>query len=344
MIFDNLEFHNVMELQRMDGLSGVRLQRFPEDVRTKLGYEDLIKGRIVSQDSNGCEIRFVTDSKHIKLYLSTLDSDGEILVFNGTFFHSLHTFKSGVITTINLEVNERFDEIEPNILQGHAFSHKVWRIFMSKRFGAVYHGIDTFGYTRRPPMDHEKPKLRWLAYGSSITQGLNATTHNKAYIQQAAVRLGVDVLNNGLSGTCFCESIISDYFASRDDWDFATLEIGVNMRGPFNSDQFEERARYMIKTITDSHPDKRVIVITIYPNRALYFKNEQDKIRLRHIEFNKRLNLICNEFNMKNLHIIQGDMILTDFTALSSDLIHPSDYGHTIMGENLAEQLKSILF
>ncbi|MDF2951264.1 MAG: hypothetical protein K0S18_847 [Anaerocolumna sp.] len=30
MIFDNLEFHNVMELQKMEGISGVRLQRYPD--------------------------------------------------------------------------------------------------------------------------------------------------------------------------------------------------------------------------------------------------------------------------------------------------------------------------
>ncbi|MDF2609602.1 MAG: lipase [Lachnospiraceae bacterium] len=344
MIFDNLEFHNVMELQKIEGLAGVRLQRYPESVRNELGYKDLMKGRIVSQNSNGCEIRFVTDAKHIRLYLSSLDSDGEIIVYNGTFFHSIHTFKSGAVKAIDLEENERFDEILPEMLQGYAFSHKVWRIFMSKRSSVVYHGIDTYGYTRRPPLESEKPKLRWLAYGSSITQGLNATSHNKAYIQQAAMRLGVDVLNQGLSGTCYCEKAVADYIANRNDWDFVTLELGVNMRGPFTTEQFEARASYLIKTVADKHPDKPIFVITIYPNRAVYFKNEQDVFRVRNEEFIQKLHSICNELNRKNIHLIKGDTILTDFSALSSDLIHPSDYGHTIMGENLAKQIKDIMF
>ena len=33
----------------------------------------------------------------------------------------------------------------------------------------VFHGIDAFGADIRPPRADEKPALRWLAYGSSIT-------------------------------------------------------------------------------------------------------------------------------------------------------------------------------
>lgn len=344
MIFDNLEFHNVMELQKMEGISGVRLQRYPEEVRHELGYGDLMKGRIVSQNSNGCEIRFVTETKHIRLYLSSIDTEAEVIVYNGTFFHSIHSFKAGSVKAIDLEVNERFDEIKPELLQGYAFSHNVWRIFMNKRFSAVYHGIDTYGYAKRPPLENEKPKLRWLAYGSSITQGLNATSHNMAYIQQAAMRLGVDVLNQGLSGTCYCEKAVADYIGNRNDWDFVTLELGVNMRGPFTTEQFESRAEYLIRTVADKHPDKHIFVITIYPNRAVYFKNEQDVLHRRNEEFIEKLHKICGDLNRKNIHLLKGDTILTDFSALSSDLIHPSDYGHTLMGENLAKQIKEILF
>ena len=214
---------------------------------------------------------------------------------------------------------------------------------MSRGFSAVYHGIDTFGHGERPPMLREVPKLKWLAYGSSITHGSVAISHNNSYIEQAARRMGVDVLCNGLSGACLCEKIIADYFASRDDWDFITLEIGVNMRGPFTSEEFEVHARYLIKTIVESKPQKPVIVITIFPNRAVYFKNKEDVSHIRNREFNEILTKICNDIKMDNLYLIRGEDILTDFSGLSSDLIHPSDYGHTLMGENLAAKIRNII-
>ncbi|TCT16356.1 lysophospholipase L1-like esterase [Natranaerovirga pectinivora] len=342
MIYDNLEFHNVMELQKKDGFSGLRLQRFPEEIRYSLGYEDDKRGRIASQTSTGCEVRFVTDSKKIRLYLSALDGDGEVLVYNGNFYYGKYTLKSGVITTIHLEADERFEEVNPEILQGYSFSHKVWRIAMNRGFSAVYHGIDVCGCTIRPPKENEVPKLRWLAYGSSITHGVESISHNNSYVEQAAKRLGVDVLCNGISGACLCEKEVADYMATRNDWDFITLELGVNMRVHFEPEEFEKRARYIIKKVIENNPDKPVIIITIFPNRSLYLK-QPDKIYYRNIEYNKILNEIHREFNANNLHIIQGDSILTNFSGLSSDLLHPSDDGHILMGENLAKKLKEII-
>lgn len=343
MIYDNIEFYNVMELEKTETMAGLKLQRFPKEIRDNLGYKDRKKGRIVSQTSTGCEIRFVTETKNIRLYLSSLNGNGEVLVFNGNFFHGKYTLNSGVVTTLNLEENERFEELKPEVFKGYPFSRKVWRIFMSRGFTAVYHGIDAYGEALRPPMEDEVPKLRWFAYGSSITHGSVATSHNNSYIEQAARRLGVDVLCNGLSGACMCEKIIADYIADREDWDFATLELGVNMRVPFTSEEFEIYARYLIKKVVESNPKKPVVIITIYPNRAVYFKNQDDISHIRNREFNEILKKIYDEINADNLYLIEGKDILTDFSGLSSDLIHPSDYGHILMGQNLADKLKDII-
>jgi hypothetical protein len=39
---------------------------------------------------------------------------------------------------------------------------------------------------------------------------------------------------------------------------------------------------------------------------------------------------------LDQLYLIEGEEILTDFCYLTCDLIHPSDFGHIIMGQNLA--------
>ncbi|MNO05417.1 hypothetical protein D3C81_2267920 [compost metagenome] len=52
----------------------------------------------------------------------------------------------------------------------------------------------------------------------------------------------------------------------------------------------------------------------------------------------------CAEFkNHNRLYLLEGSDIMTDFTSLTSDLTHPSDYGHITMGERLAESMRSVV-
>ena len=39
MIYKNIEFFNVSELEQVEGFNGVRLQRFPKYLRESLGIE-----------------------------------------------------------------------------------------------------------------------------------------------------------------------------------------------------------------------------------------------------------------------------------------------------------------
>ena len=42
---------------------------------------------------------------------------------------------------------------------------------------------------------------------------------------------------------------MADYIAGRDDWDFATLEMGINMIGDFDVEEFRSRVEYFIPKI-----------------------------------------------------------------------------------------------
>lgn len=343
MIFNNMEFHNVTEMEQVNGLAGWRLRRFPTSVRQSLGGPGYDNGRLASQTSTGCEIRFVTSSSIVKMYLTALDADGEVVVYRGDFVHSIHRLQEGRMTSIVLKDPEIFSKVQLEMLDGGSFSPDVWRVTMSRGFSAVFHDVDAMGHDIRPPEAGETPKLRWLAYGSSITHGARASTYSNSYIQQTARRLGVDVLCNGLSGACMCESEMTDYIATRGDWNFATLELGVNMRQRFTSEQFEERVRYLLSKMMQHHHDKPIVMISIYPNSATFLRDTQDLNRIRNQQFNEILLRLHEELAHPNLHFIEGSEILTDITGLTTDLLHPSDYGHMLMGENLARRLKGIV-
>lgn len=337
MIYNNLEFYNVGELKQNEFNNGVKIYRYPLEVREHLdGY-----GKREAESCRGCEIRFVTKSENIEVKVVAEEEDGDILVFKGDYFHSIHRVKAGEASIIKLEEPERFSWVSENVLNSSRFSSKVWRIFLDIRYVNSI-SLCIHNDFARPPHKDEVPKLRWLAYGSSVTYGIGAINNTNCYVQQAARRIGVDVLNLGLAGSCYCEKHVANFIAERDDWDFVTLEIGVNMRNAYSQEEFKNRVNYLLDNLLHNHPNKQVILINIFPNHAIYSKNgsiyEKD-----HLAFSNILKELLTKKSNKNLHLINGEDILSEFSGLTVDLIHPSDFGHITMGENLAVALKNIM-
>ncbi|MDI4648968.1 SGNH/GDSL hydrolase family protein [Cohnella hashimotonis] len=336
MEYRGVYFHNVAELEAKPGLPGLWLQRFPQGVRRTLTD----KGRIKAELSNGCEIRFVASSRIARVIVGAAEEDGTALVYRGNFLHASHRLRAGMPATILLETPERFDGVDPAALAGGGFSPDVWRICFD-RFAAVFYGADAYGGELRPPAPDEMPRLTLLAYGSSITQGAGSLNHANGYVQQAAQRLGLDAINLGLSGSCFCEWELSDFISSRRA-DLVFLELGVNMRGQVPADEFEERAAYLLDRLADAAPGRPTLVTTIYPNRATRSRYEADAFRDEELKFNEVLRRLCSEPGRAGgeVRLVEGTEILGDFAWLTSDLIHPSEYGHIRMGERLADALR----
>lgn len=340
MNYKNVNFHNVAELDVLENGDGVVLQRYPKEVRKAF------KGAssYVSRETSGCEIRFVSTAREHWLTLSAIDRDCDITVYLGDFIYQTHSLKAGIKTTIKLTWHYYFDEIPLDFFEEKRkrFSSRLWRVCLAHS-AVIFHGIEGLdGEVSLPPPEH-MPKLKWLAYGSSITHGSWSLNPQNSYIQHAARLLYVDVLNKGLSGSCLCEKEAADYFANSNDWDFATFEIGVNMKTRFSDEAFFERAEYLINTVCEKNPDKKVFIITIFPNIGTYTQKDLPH-GIREVEFNNSLRKIAENSQHKNLHLIEGYNILDDYSYLCYDMIHPSDYGHINMGQNLAGILKEYLY
>lgn len=337
MIYKNIEFHNVIELYRRDEFSGLQLQRTPVKIQKHLSE----RGRWNSQMLPNSEIRFITDAENIRLFISTLQGDASLLVYNGDILNSEHYLTPGKTHCIHVKPNEKFKTLDRKAFNGSRFSPNVWRFYSSGLF-LMFHQLETFGHSVRPPEIEEKPKMRWLAYGSSITMGTGASRPDLSYVNQTARRLGVDVFNMGQGGACMCEPELADFFAERHDWDFATLEIGVNMLTKYSLEEFSKRATYMFETLVKKHPDKPIIVITPFLNFH-HMSLEETLAKKRQAEYTQFLNKMVLSSKSLNAHVIDGRDILTDFTGLCADLIHPHDIGTISMSENLCNKLKPII-
>jgi lysophospholipase L1-like esterase len=352
MIESNIEFHNTVELEPAAG-GGRTLRRFPTSVRNTLNH----LGRMVSQDAAGCEIRFVTEAQSFRIALSSQTSclspfelnGQDVVIYKGAYQHSAVKLEPGKInhfhiTDIGGPVQTAFLGVQPAVRDTPSFPHTVWRILFG-RYAATFHELDTFGYPVRAPSETERPRAgRLLCYGSSITNGASPSMYHLCYAQTTARLLGMDLLNQGLSGSCCCEPEVADYLAARDDWDAMTLELGVNMRLSFTPDEFRKRTRYLVEKLIARHPSKPLVLITIFPNahhpRLSIADSETQRCQLA---FDQILRDLHASLRHPNLHLIEGADVLTDPAGLTKDLIHPGDAGHADMAYNLAARLRPIL-
>ncbi len=331
---DNLAFHNVAELVQAPG-GGLHLARFPASVWPSV---EASLGDIAVRNSNGCEIRFVTDSRRVRLYLRSLHQshvDTQHLRGNQLVLRESR-IPAGSIFCVDVDL----PQLEPNRTEtcraDGGFDPQVYRI---NSFGMplAYHGVDAMGGNIRPPTPDELPKLRWLAYGSSITQG---SSYNN-YVNAAASMLEADVYNLGMAGSCHIEKDIVDFIVERNDWDFATFELGINMRqSDGDNSVFAQKVKYLLEQVTSRHGDKPLFVITIFDNGILHEKNPSGFQRDL-----KEKNALLREITQRytQVTLIHGEKLVPDFRGFLVDLLHPEAFAATRMGIALADTIRPVL-
>ena len=336
MIHEQVELHNVAEIQKVSG--GVRLQRVPEAVRRDLN--ESAQMRVLQPDN--CEIRFVTDSPETHL---TLSSEGEtdVMVFYGTFDARERYVLGPEPTTICLRPQGHLPHLDSAWWQDLPFSPRACRIILGgrRREPVILHSIDGEGI--RPPKPEELPPIRYLAYGTSITHGFDCEAPHLSYVAQAAWHLGADLINLGVGGACQCEAAFADYIAARTDWTIASLALSVNMHG-FPMDEFRTRIGYMVNTVAGADTSRPVACITLYPYFRDFGLSDPDTVYGgTPEEYRQALRDAVAACPHPNVHLIEGREVLTNIGGLTVDLIHPSDNAMIEMGRNLAARLKPLL-
>jgi lysophospholipase L1-like esterase len=338
MIYKNIELLNFEEVKTVEGRVGVFLQRIPEKVILKLRPESQSAYRKAACG----EIRFVSDFKPIKITLASYEGDSKVMLYFGDFQAGEYIIKKEPID-INIEIpapkfisKKDFDDTL------YPFSVTVCRLIIS---GNEIQLINIEGGTIRPPKANEVPKLKYLAYGTSITQGINATSSDLTYVKQVAWNLGTDVINLGAVGSAYCEKEIADYIASRKDWDFASFCISINMLNQgISADDFFRAAEYFIYTVAKSNLKKPIICISLFTTFSdLGYIWPDRKPKATANEYRNILKKIVDNSNLSNLYYVDGTQLLKSHYGLSHDLLHPSNNGMIEIGENLSDFIKPLL-
>ena len=334
MIHGSVELHNVAELRDMED-GGVRFQRVPEDVR--LGLNEHAQERML--DVVGSEIRFVIENGSATVDLHAVSAETCAQVFYGDFQSGRIEMIGPERKSLTIEPPAWFMSLDPEQLGRLSFSPRVCRVVLSK--GCLcFHGVEG---EVRPPTRDEVPSLRYLAYGTSITQGAATTLRHFSYVPQTAWRLGADVINRGVGSSAHCEKILSDYIAERDDWQAATLALSTNMSG-FKLDEFERRVAYMVDRVGGSDPARTVVCITLWLKGAdLGPEHVNPDAGGTPEQYREVLRKVVADRGHANVHLLEGPELLPEIRGLAPDILHPTDYGHTIIAENLAARLQELL-
>jgi lysophospholipase L1-like esterase len=337
IVHNGIEFHNVVSLQDISEKPGWRMQRLPDDVRQELNPV-ACEGALCP---TSCELRLVCDGEvTITLYSDVHHEYVQIL--QGDWIQEEIIFEPGQTRAIVLKHTSPLTELSPQLLSATSFAPTVWRLKFSGT-GRI-HFLDIESQAPwRAPLATEKPRPRWIAYGSSITQGFSEPRLAMPYILHAARLLGVDVLNLGFGGSCHVEKALADHFAARDDWDVITLELGINLIDhSMTITEFTARVRYMIQALAKSRPQQPVVLITCFPVHYDW-QPQSHPGRQRVDAFRQVLRDVRDEGSHPHLHLIEGGDILTSPKGLSTDLCHPSEFGHALMGHNLAVRLRPLV-
>jgi len=332
--FPSVSLHNVAELGPPDWADGAsQLHRVPRSV----GEQVNVMGRGRLRDPTGCELRFVPEGEDATVEV-TLSAKGGTTVH--TFwgeFQSVNPVDVGQEpTTHEFSVPERVRKLNVPDDELGAYDPRVCRLRFDAWGPVAIHDVSG---PARPPEAGEIPDRRYLAYGTSITEGAVSDPH-LGYVSRAAGHLGVDPLNLGMAGSAYCEPAMADYLAGRDDWDLATIAISVNManRG-FTVDQFRERAEHLLDTVAGAHPTKPVVAVTLFPYHMDLVAGDDAE---RAVAYRREVREAVAALPHDNLSLVEGGDLL-DTTGLMDDILHPGDDGMIQIGRRLADDLADVL-
>lgn len=328
MIFDNIDFHNVEEMEKCD--KGYILWRVPKSLRMHLPE---LSAERASRYNTGVELRFKMKSDKVKVILRAepIEEAQVAYIYHGAFQGGWMNSSKVILqedTEIEIEKPANIEALRKiSTEHGLGFDPAVVRIVMP--YGLNYY-VGVEGEVK-PPAETEVPDKTYLAYGSSITHGSLGLASPFSYVFRISQMLHCDYINMGYAGLARLEAEMAEYLCARKDWDFATLELGINMLSDeFSVELFESRVKRFVEIMAAD--DRPVFVTDIYGFNDKW----QDKAG--------KYREIVRKYASDKLIYVSGLELLNNPAFVSQDMVHPTAEGQLHIADRWVKILKSRLF
>ena len=330
MDHQNIRFHNVEELEPVEG--GWLLRRVGAAARARIS-----PGVQENCFATGIELRFTMPDGAVDLLLKTIPQAEAATahIFFGSFQGGWEYSSKNIgadVTRIHIEYPAKLATLRRITAEKQlAFAPEVVRVVLPY-VPVIFAGVE--GRTALPAAD-QLPQKTYLAYGSSITHGSLSLIQPDCYVFRNAQALGVDYLNLGFAGNALMEEEMANYLVSRRDWDFASVEMGINTTErvkEFPLEVFEERIDRFTAVLAR---DPRPVFATSF---FRYLDEDTDRT--------DKMRRIVRRYAAERLIFTDGLQLLDDETLISADGTHPDACGQEqiaarwsrIMAETLANR------
>lgn len=320
MNYKGLELHNIQDIIEVDGFE--YLSRLPRKLHEQNGHT---KGFQMT----GVEIRLVPKEP----VTITIGSNNPYIQSKAIIAYDGHYDREEILineeTTIVINpvyaLTENFKEgVEVRVVLTGEF------IFIKDVTGA----FDLFEDTRK----------RYLAYGTSITQGLFTNQAEGAYPYLLGRSLDYEVHNYGMSGRAYCEPQTAEFLCGLGDFDLITLELTVNMfTDGFHIDVYKERVESLIRKLHHRHPHIKIFCIGIMPfynDFDIYHPEQKNESTAE--EFRVAYKEIIQKINHENVIFVEPSNLISVHN-LCVDIIHPSSTGMNEIAFNLKNIIQPYL-
>lgn len=338
IVFHQAELHNVEELLTPEDGEGFLMSRVPDAVRMRLNPQ----ARETALNACGCEIRFQLKGEQAVVKLrrepGTSVANAVAEVYYGLFAAPFGV--SPVVVgreTVEIRI-DRSDNLERLRhlagRAGHSFDPRVVRIVLPYEWK---HRLLAIEGDIAPPEAGQTPDRRYLAYGSSITHGGSSVTPTGTYAMRTARMLGADLINLGFAGSAELDEAIVDYIAARPDWDYATLELGINVIDKWTIEQFAAYTDYFLESVARRNEHRWIFVIDLFTMAS------DDAGNAKADAFRDVVRRKAESMGLPRLKHISGRELLTSAAGLSADGVHPSPPGMEEIAHNLVRRMNDFI-
>ena len=311
---------------------GIKLYRFTKE-QEKLYEEADIEFYNRSQATAGVKLAFKTDSK--RLFIKT-----KIIPRYCRRYFSFDVFVNGTVIGYldNFADTENMDEYINTKLLREEFEkefdigegEKMVQVYLPWSVQAVIEEISLDDNASVVPV---KAGKTLLAFGDSITQGMDAMRPTNRYVTKVANFLGADEINKGISGECYFPSLAE----TKDDLkpDYITVAYGTNDWSKKGRDVFQVNSKAFYAALSKNYPDAQIFAIT--PIWRADCQEEREFGLFEDVE-----KEICEAVKgLPNLTVIRGyDFVPKDSSYYADFRLHPNEKGFEKYFENLSRELK----
>ena len=254
---------------------------------------------------------------------------------------TLSVLPAEVARTFDLVIgNERIDTLSMAVgettlsvgdLPGDETPVEVWLPYDGPVSLATFDGKDV-----RPVSD---TRLKWLTYGSSITQCGAAHSPSRTWPATAARACDLNLTCMGFGGQCHLDSMVARLIRDREV-DLLTMKLGINMMGAasLSPRTFRGAVIGFTQIIREKHPTMPIGIISpiISPPREATANAVGFTLEMMRDELTDAVDRIRQARGDKKIYYFDGlemfgENLVDDYLP---DNLHPNGDGYEIMGKN----------